>query len=320
MGSKGEKQRGPGFVRYMGPVLEAVKELGGTGHPREVEEIILVRIDVPQDEVEIVAKSGQSRFANRVALARFYLAKAGYLETSERGLWRLTEKGQTSSLDYAEADAIYRAVCAPLAKNQRTKTPNEPETHGKVYWRGTFSSQAWYEFQNNVGMILSFTKDSFAEASLIEPGDIILCCIRGLNTWVGILQATGRHMVLHPRGNDHSGRLPLQVTPVLVLDIGHGIPMHDSAAICPDEANSVRSSYHWGAGRGSCLKKYKREDGELLFKAIQDAHISAGADLGLATRPQHTDPSDGMLEGDDRVDIPESERSVEKALPSAALA
>lgn len=36
----------------------------------------------------------QTRFENQVHWARFYLAKAGYIDSSQRGLWTLTEKGR----------------------------------------------------------------------------------------------------------------------------------------------------------------------------------------------------------------------------------
>jgi restriction system protein len=37
----------------------------------------------------------QTRFENQVHWARFYLAKAGYIDSSQRGVWTLTEKGRS---------------------------------------------------------------------------------------------------------------------------------------------------------------------------------------------------------------------------------
>ena len=50
----------------------------------------------------------QTRFENQVHWARFYLAKAGYIDSSQRGVWTLTEKGR--SLGEVTADEIQRII------------------------------------------------------------------------------------------------------------------------------------------------------------------------------------------------------------------
>jgi len=54
--------------------------------------------------------SGQSRYSNQVAWARFYLAKAGLLDSSSRGVWRLTEKGNSTHLTQELALQLFREV------------------------------------------------------------------------------------------------------------------------------------------------------------------------------------------------------------------
>jgi restriction system protein len=72
--------KGPEFVRYFGPLLEALRSLGNSGTPTEVLEKIaddLKLDDAKQND------SGQSRFYNQVHWARFYLTKEGLLDGSE---------------------------------------------------------------------------------------------------------------------------------------------------------------------------------------------------------------------------------------------
>ena len=53
----------------------------------------------------------QTRFENQVHWARFYLAKAGYIDSSQRGVWTLTEKGRSlGAVTPDEIELIVRAV------------------------------------------------------------------------------------------------------------------------------------------------------------------------------------------------------------------
>ena len=46
------------------------------------------------EQSEPLPSGVQTRFENQVHWARFYLAKAGYIDSSQRGVWTLTEKGR----------------------------------------------------------------------------------------------------------------------------------------------------------------------------------------------------------------------------------
>ena len=55
-------------------------------------------------------ESGILRFSNQVAWARFYLNKAGHLQSSKRGVWTLTDKGASTRLEYDDAYKLFREV------------------------------------------------------------------------------------------------------------------------------------------------------------------------------------------------------------------
>lgn len=81
------------FARYIGPVIRAIRELGGSGRPDEVRGVIARDLGISEAEQSETLPSGvQTRFENQVHWARFYLAKAGYIDSSQRGVWTLTEK------------------------------------------------------------------------------------------------------------------------------------------------------------------------------------------------------------------------------------
>ncbi|TQE97798.1 MAG: restriction endonuclease, partial [Spiribacter salinus] len=81
------------FVRWMGPILDALRELGGSGKPREVSEWISEKHQIQGTPLEETLKSGQSRFYNQVHWARQYLVWEGLLDASTRGVWTLTDRG-----------------------------------------------------------------------------------------------------------------------------------------------------------------------------------------------------------------------------------
>ena len=89
---------GPQFIKYFPFVISALKDLGNSGTPPEVRELIAQKLNLSENELNEQISSGASRFDNQVAWAKFYLAKAGYIDASKRGVWSLTEKGINSNL------------------------------------------------------------------------------------------------------------------------------------------------------------------------------------------------------------------------------
>jgi restriction system protein len=108
----------PEFVRYIGPVIETLVELGGSGRPDEVRGAIARKLNISEEEQSRPLPSGvQTRFENQVHWARFYLAKGGYIDASQRGVWTLTEKARAlGAVTSAQARDIYRSVAAEFSK------------------------------------------------------------------------------------------------------------------------------------------------------------------------------------------------------------
>ena len=122
MGRSKAKLSPPQFVRYFSPVLEALQQLGGSGRPEEVRARIVQTLRLSdKDQAEVMA-SGISRFENQVHWARFYLSKAGFIDSSRRGVWSLTDKARgIPSLTSDEAREIFRGVSSQFAKGESAK-------------------------------------------------------------------------------------------------------------------------------------------------------------------------------------------------------
>lgn len=107
---KASKAAGPKFVRYFPVVLDALRALGGSAEAKEVYAGVLDRAEVPDEELHGQTKGGQSKFENKVGWARFYLTKAGLLDSKKRGVWALTTEGRETYLDHEAALALFKDV------------------------------------------------------------------------------------------------------------------------------------------------------------------------------------------------------------------
>jgi restriction system protein len=113
---------GPELVKLFRPLLDTLRELGDSGRPKEVVEKIADRLNLPDEVLNRTLKNGSSRFANQVHWARFYLAKAGLIDTSRRGVWTLTDSGRHSQLDQEKALHILQEVQKRFSGDENTDT------------------------------------------------------------------------------------------------------------------------------------------------------------------------------------------------------
>jgi restriction system protein len=106
-----KKDLGPKFVQYMEPVIAALRALGGSARAAEVVDKVAELLKVHDEKRAEQTSNGNSRFDNMVAWARFYLAKAGYIDSSKRGVWALTDKGRVSKpLAPSDAMDVFKSV------------------------------------------------------------------------------------------------------------------------------------------------------------------------------------------------------------------
>jgi len=105
--AKRRNPEGTKFLRYFGPLLEALRKLGGSGTPDEVVEQIAADMALSDEEQNEVLPSGGSRLKTNVAWGRFYLVQEGLLDSSKRGVWSLTERGRATKLSVEQAGEIF---------------------------------------------------------------------------------------------------------------------------------------------------------------------------------------------------------------------
>lgn len=129
-----KKKRQAEFVKWFGPLLDALRELGYSGKPKEVTDKIAENEKLDDKTLETTLKSGINRFENQVAWARQYLTWEGLLDSTTRGTWTLTEKGKSTYLDYEQSHALFQkwVEIHQKAKKNKEKVTEIPEEQEEV--------------------------------------------------------------------------------------------------------------------------------------------------------------------------------------------
>ena len=139
------KKQMPTFDSLMNPLLDALLSLGGSGSIDEIYEKVLEleKIDESISSVQHnPEKSNQTEVGYRLAWARTYLKKYGFLENSSRGIWALTklakeQKHVTPQIvvkEVREADKAESKQKKKKSKNEQIEIDDvdTPEAQG---WR-----------------------------------------------------------------------------------------------------------------------------------------------------------------------------------------
>ena len=123
------KEIRPQFLKYFVPVIESLKDLGGSGTASEIIDLAIDKLGITEKEQQATIKNGESRVRNQAQWARLYLAKAGYISASQRGIWTLTKKSLDEPLTEEMAMEIIREQrkIYRIAKQTSKKTAKPKE-------------------------------------------------------------------------------------------------------------------------------------------------------------------------------------------------
>jgi len=129
----------PTFDRLMNPLLRALGALGGSG---SVEEIYNKVVELERFSDEVLAQlhdqenSNNSEVWYRLAWARTYLKKYGFLENSERGVWALTARARAvEKVDPQDVVRTVRALDRREAEAKPERTEADPDVPAEDAWK-----------------------------------------------------------------------------------------------------------------------------------------------------------------------------------------
>lgn len=129
----------PPYTACMNPILQALRELGGSGTIQEISDRATTIMGL--SEAELAVPHGDKNFsevAYRMAWARTYLKNAGLITNSARGVWALMPEGQhTGHVD--EKWVVQQVKKARPQKNKDAVLPSDslksPAAPAEEQWR-----------------------------------------------------------------------------------------------------------------------------------------------------------------------------------------
>ena len=101
----------PNYDELFNPLLQAIRELGGSGSISEQEIKVTEILRLSEKDVAEIHRGNRTKLSYRLAWARNYLKRFGLLENSQRGVWALTPKGlETFEVNKDEVNQAVKAL------------------------------------------------------------------------------------------------------------------------------------------------------------------------------------------------------------------
>lgn len=125
----------PTFDSMMNPLIQALKELGGSGTIEEIDGKVAQILDLSDEQLEVLhnpERGSQTEVEYRLAWTRTYLRKYGILENSGRGVWALTKDGR--QVEHVDPRKVKRYV-REMDRQARAATEDEAPDNGELSWR-----------------------------------------------------------------------------------------------------------------------------------------------------------------------------------------
>jgi len=245
-----KQTKGPEFVRFFRPILKVLRELGGSGTASEIVDRSLEIAKVSEAEQEAVNKNGLSRVKNQVHWARQYLIWSGYLDSSKRGVWNLTDKGTAVNLAAFDPLEVFKTIHSTRFKSTPDKKQTEPQTDAPV------PNDA--EIKDHRSALLDLIKS-------LSPGGFERLCQR-------LLRESGfQHVSVTGKSNDGGidGIGTLQVNPFVSFNVLFQCKRYQGA-VTPSQVRDFRGAMMGRADKGLIIttgtftleaKKEARRDG-----------------------------------------------------------
>lgn len=150
----------PAYNEMMNELFQAVKELGGSGTIREIDDRTIEILNLSPEVQEIMhGNTSKTEIRYRLAWTRTYMKKVGILENSSRGVWALTVQGR--ALQKIDPEQIVERVREmTLLKAENVKEINlEDESLENDGVDTPDEIQSWREKLKNV--LLNLKPDPF---------------------------------------------------------------------------------------------------------------------------------------------------------------
>lgn len=202
------------------PLLQALRDLGGSATPAEVRKKIIENEHLSDEVVnETRGKTQVNKFENEVAFARNYLVGAGYIDKSVRGVWTLIEAGKTVELTAEMASDIFKKGVSDAKSNKTNDSDaladNDIDTVRYWLYAPGQGADKWEECYKNGYMLLGWgeigdlgvfsSKDEMKQQMKQEYGDSSSYKNSAHATWQFVHDIRVGDVVFVKKGKPHMG-------------------------------------------------------------------------------------------------------------------
>lgn len=137
----------PPYNFFHWPALQAVIDLGGSASIADHETEVINRLDISPEMQAILHRDGpMTEIQYRLAWARTYLKGMGLLTNSQRGIWSVTEQGQTVSEDELpklRAEYLARVKHESETKKRKKKKASQSDLDSEIDQAETEAEYEW---------------------------------------------------------------------------------------------------------------------------------------------------------------------------------
>lgn len=158
------------FVRYFGPLLDALRGLGGSAKADEAVDRVAEDLKLSDTVLNDTLPSGGSRFRNQVAWARFYLAREGLIDSSKHGVWSLTNRGRDATLTADQAHEIFLKWVKIFQEQRKVKGKTDASAEQVAEGTGAVSKDYREEVLAILLKLSPKSFERFAQRVLREAG------------------------------------------------------------------------------------------------------------------------------------------------------
>jgi restriction system protein len=126
----------PRYHEMMNPLLQALRDLGGSGTIEEIENQVGINMHLSNEQIEELHdpdRGGLTAIGYRLAWTRTYLKKFGHLENSARGVWALTEEGRKT--EKVDPKVVVKTVRAMDKESQVESHDGEIAENIELNWQ-----------------------------------------------------------------------------------------------------------------------------------------------------------------------------------------
>jgi restriction system protein len=119
----------PKYAQLFPPIMEVINELGGSASKEEINDLVIEKygdkIDFLRHELNNQESDKVPYVKSLIGWARNYLVFTDIIQSSEKGVYSVTEKGQKIEIDGLEALKIYREAQEIMRQRKEEKKKSE---------------------------------------------------------------------------------------------------------------------------------------------------------------------------------------------------